>query len=103
MIESHSKPEFFSNAGLWCLTELLAATINLIFHVMWKSHEIPNPLTPFPMRERGNFKVSLLLGERFRERFSRSREKSEPLTKVICLKQLVLVNLDGIWIYAMLY
>jgi hypothetical protein len=28
------------------------------------------------MREGGRFKVSLLVGERFRERFSRSREKS---------------------------
>jgi hypothetical protein len=28
------------------------------------------------MREGGKFKVSLLVGERFRERFSRSREKS---------------------------
>jgi hypothetical protein len=44
---------------------------------MWKSHEKPNPLTPFPTREGGKFKVSLLLGERFRERFSRYREKSE--------------------------
>jgi hypothetical protein len=35
---------------------------------MWKSHEKPNPLTPFPTREGGKFKVSLLLGERFRER-----------------------------------
>jgi hypothetical protein len=43
---------------------------------MWKSHEKPNPLTPFPTREGGKFKVSLLKGERFRERFSRSREKS---------------------------
>jgi hypothetical protein len=43
---------------------------------MWKSHEKPNPLTPFPTREGGKFKVSLLLGERFRERFSRYREKS---------------------------
>jgi hypothetical protein len=43
---------------------------------MWKSHETPNPLTPFPTREGGKFKISLLLGERFRERFSRYREKS---------------------------
>ncbi|MEH2193580.1 MAG: hypothetical protein V7K98_13225 [Nostoc sp.] len=62
----------------------------LTFQVMWKSHEKPNPLTPFPTfaqrlvgeasrreeRERGKFKVSLLKGERFRERFSRYREKS---------------------------
>jgi hypothetical protein len=28
----------------------------------------PNPLTPFPKREGGKFKASLLLGERFGER-----------------------------------
>ncbi|MEH2463806.1 hypothetical protein [Nostoc sp.] len=33
-------------------------------------------LTPFPTREGGKFKVSLLLGERFRERFFTYREKS---------------------------
>jgi hypothetical protein len=32
----------------------------------------------FPEREWGEFKASLLVGERFGERFSRSREKSEP-------------------------
>jgi hypothetical protein len=50
----------------------------LTFQVMWKSfNEKPNPLTPFPTREGGRrFKVSLLVGERFRERFFRSREKS---------------------------
>jgi hypothetical protein len=45
---------------------------------MWKSPRKPNPITPFPTREGGKFKVSLLLGERFRERFFRYREKSEP-------------------------
>jgi hypothetical protein len=34
-------------------------------------------LTPFPTREGRKFKVSLLLGERFRERFFRYREKSD--------------------------
>jgi predicted DNA-binding antitoxin AbrB/MazE fold protein len=34
-------------------------------------------LTPFPTREGGKFKVSLLLRERFRERFSRYRKKLE--------------------------
>ena len=29
----------------------------------------PNPLTPFPSREGGMFKASLLVGERFGERF----------------------------------
>jgi hypothetical protein len=42
-----------------------------------KAHEKPNPLTPFPMRKGGQFKVSLLEGERFRERFSRYCEKSK--------------------------
>jgi hypothetical protein len=52
---------------------------------MWKSHEKPNPLTPFPTREGGKFKVSLLLGERFRERFSRYREKSGRMsTAIVC-------------------
>jgi len=35
----------------------------------------PNPPTPFPKREWGEFKASLLAGERFGERFSRSCEK----------------------------
>jgi hypothetical protein len=34
----------------------------LTFHVMWKSHEKPNPLTPFPTSVGGKFKVSLLKG-----------------------------------------
>jgi hypothetical protein len=34
-------------------------------------------LTHFSTRKRGKFKVSLLLGERFRERFSRYRQKSD--------------------------
>ena len=44
----------------------------LVFHVMWegKVHEKPNPLTPFPTREGGKIKASLLQGERFGERFS---------------------------------
>jgi hypothetical protein len=50
---------------------------------MWKSHETPNPLTPFPTREGGKFKVSLLLGERFRERFSRYREKSDMTQDIV--------------------
>ncbi|WP_196518717.1 hypothetical protein [Nostoc sp. WHI] len=51
---------------------------------MWKSHETPNPLTPFPTREGGKLKVSLLRGERFRERFSRYREKSaKPISYII--------------------
>jgi len=37
----------------------------------------PNPLTPFPTREGGKIKASLLAGERFGEGFSRSREKSD--------------------------
>jgi len=37
----------------------------------------PNPLTPFPSREGGNLKASLLIGERFGEGFSISGEKSE--------------------------
>ncbi len=41
----------------------------------------PNPLTPFPSREGGKLKASLLLGERFGEGFSRYREKSDS-TKV---------------------
>ncbi|MEH2066140.1 MAG: hypothetical protein V7K50_28410 [Nostoc sp.] len=63
-----------------CQTKSIKLTplqADLTFHVMWKSREKPNPLTPFPTREGGKFKVSLLLGERFRERFSRYREKSD--------------------------
>jgi|GEM_PF-4830822 hypothetical protein len=55
---------------------------------MWKSHKTPNPLTPFPTREGGKFKVSLLLGERFRERFSRYREKKSQ-------KQVILIDIRG--------
>jgi hypothetical protein len=39
---------------------------------MWKNKRETNPPAPFPEREWGEFKASLLAGERF----SRSREKS---------------------------
>ncbi len=42
-----------------------------------KTKPKPNPLAPFPTREGGKFKASPLAGERFGERFSRSREKSD--------------------------
>jgi len=46
-----------------------------LFTPCGKIHEKPNPLAPFPTREGGNIKASLLVGERFGERFSTSREK----------------------------
>ncbi|MEH1855658.1 MAG: hypothetical protein V7L11_29250 [Nostoc sp.] len=45
--------------------------------------EKSNLLTPFPTGEGEKFKVSLLLGERFRERFSTYREKSESIPAAI--------------------
>ncbi len=40
-------------------------THSLTFHVMWKVHEKPNPLTPFPTREGGKFKVSPFRKEKY--------------------------------------
>jgi hypothetical protein len=40
-----------------------------------KTNPKPNPPAPFPSREGGEFKASLLVGERFGERFSTSCEK----------------------------
>jgi hypothetical protein len=42
--------------------EIVTAAVTLTFHVMWKSSRKPNPLTPFPTREGGKFKVSLFKG-----------------------------------------
>ncbi len=74
-------PEVYQAQSRKLVTEALSLSIRLVspafaltFHVMWKSPRKPNPLTPFPCREGGKFKVSLLLGERFRERFFRYRE-----------------------------
>jgi hypothetical protein len=41
-----------------------------------KANAKPDPLAPFPTREGGKVKASLLAGERFGEGFSRYREKS---------------------------
>jgi hypothetical protein len=41
-----------------------------------KVHQKPNPLAPFPTREGGKFKVSFLLGERFREQYGSVKAKT---------------------------
>jgi hypothetical protein len=42
--------------------------VQVINLVRYRYANRPNPLTPFPFREGGKFKASLLLGERFGER-----------------------------------
>jgi hypothetical protein len=58
----------------------LSSTLSSLFTSCGKINARPNSPAPSGAREGGEFKASLLAGERFGERFSRSREKSATLS-----------------------
>jgi len=71
--------------SLQCSLTLSPITCTLLYFWLFtlcgKANVKPNPLTPFPAREGGKIQASFLVGERFGEGFSRSREKSYHFTK----------------------